>query len=175
MVLRHPRVQNTKSMSLPHELFCTGFGGRIFLQSNMNLPFPITHITPEVHPPVWFSEPEYAFYRGMTMREGKQRTIYNEFFLKKSGKKTFQPLLFIWFPIWYYDTKRRKQLDFLATPLLFAYVKQDPEWIRICGTHGSIEKQLRVVHPHNQQTSVSDLAFAYYTAQPKWMPIRPTI
>jgi len=56
-----------------------------------------------------------------------------------------------------------------------AYVKQDPEWIRICGTQGSIEKQLRVVHPHNQQTSVSDLAFAYYTAQPKWMPIRPTI
>ena len=110
------------------------------------------------------------------MKEGKQLNIYMDYVLNIYGNTQFQQLLFKWFPIWYYDTKRRKQLDFLATPLLFAYVvKQDSNLIDLFCSHESVEKQLKIVHPHNNQMNVRDILFSYYSLHPKKMVIRPPI
>lgn len=179
MVVRHEKVVNDNTFCLPEQMFTTGLNGKLFMhRDKKKYNFPMLHITPIEHPPVWFTEPENNMYKSLLADEHVVLS-YLYFFVAEYGTDTFRELLKKWFPIWYYHPQLKRWIDFLATPLLFAYVKNDASLTRFIESHVPVKQQLLYKHPHNANVNVNDILFSYTSIYPELatiaLPITKTV
>lgn len=170
MVVRHENVRNKHTFCLPDHLFCTGLHGTLFMHRDKKHNFPMLHLTPRDQPPVWFTETESRMYKSLLADEHKLLPYLN-FFIAEYGTDTFRQLLKKWFPMWYFHPTLQRWIDFLATPLLFAYIKNDVSLVRFIENNSPIAPQLLYTHPHNPNVSVNDILFSYTSIYPQLVTI----
>ena len=166
MIVRHPEVNNKKTFCLPQKLFYTGLDGKLFVNHNTHTDFPILNLTSLEQPPVWFTESEHVLYKSLMVGSDKLHAHLN-YFIAIYGVDVFRRLLYKWFPIWYYHPRLQRWIDCIATPLLFAYVKNDDALVRFIEQHEPIAPQLACVHPHHLGVTVNDVLFSFGSIYPE--------